>query len=97
MRLVNCSSLQLEEFLGTNILDYAILSHRWEEEKVSFVDFIRNQAAAKDKRSFRKIFLTCRQALAEGFGYAWVDTCCIRNVAQMIMPYESGGCRRQER
>jgi hypothetical protein len=77
MRLISCSSLQLEEFFGTNIPDYVILSHRWEEEEVSFADFTHNQSAAQAKRGFRKIDLTCRQALEDGWKYAWVDTCCI--------------------
>jgi hypothetical protein len=77
MRLINCSSQQLEEFFGANTPDYVILSHRWEEEEVSFADFTRDRAAARAKRGFRKIDLTCRQALADGYKYAWVDTCCI--------------------
>jgi hypothetical protein len=77
MRLINCTSLQLEEFYGANVPDYVILSHRWEEEEVSFADFTRNQATAKAKLGFRKIDLTCRQALKDGWHYAWIDTCCI--------------------
>jgi hypothetical protein len=86
MRLINCSSLQLEEFIGTNIPEYVILSHRWEEEEVSFAEFTRDQAAVKAKRGFRKIDLTCRQAVEDGYQYASVDTCCIRNVALVTMP-----------
>jgi hypothetical protein len=77
MRLINCSTLQLEEFFGANIPDYVILSHRWEDEEVSFADFTRDQAAAQAKRGFRKIDLTCREAIEDGWQYAWVDTCCI--------------------
>jgi hypothetical protein len=77
MRLINCSTLQLEEFFGANIPDYVILSHRWEDEEVSFADFTNNQGTAQTKRGFRKIDLTCRQALEDGWQYAWVDTCCI--------------------
>jgi hypothetical protein len=77
MRLINCSSLQLEEFFGRYIPDYVILSHTWEKEEISFADFTRDQAAAKTKLGFRKIDLTCHQALKDGWQYAWVDTCCI--------------------
>jgi hypothetical protein len=77
MRLINCSSLQLEDFIGTNIPEYVILSHRWEEEEVSLTEFTRDLAATKAKRGFRKIYLTCRQAIEDGYQYAWVDTCCI--------------------
>jgi hypothetical protein len=77
MRLINCSSLELEEFIGSNIPEYVILSHRWEEEEVSFAEFTRDKTAAEAKRGFRKIDLTCRQALKNGYQYAWIDTCCI--------------------
>ncbi|KAK0655719.1 hypothetical protein B0T16DRAFT_424448 [Cercophora newfieldiana] len=62
MRLINTATLQFEEFIRQNIPEYAILSHTWEEEEVSFADIILK---------------TCEIAQSEGHGYAWVDTCCI--------------------
>ncbi|CAN9217397.1 unnamed protein product [Alternaria alternata] len=44
MRLINCSTLQLEEFFGHNIPRYAILSHTWGDEEVSFADFVSSQS-----------------------------------------------------
>ncbi|PMD16891.1 hypothetical protein NA56DRAFT_649170 [Hyaloscypha hepaticicola] len=38
MRLLNSSKLTLHEFFGSNIPKYAILSHRWEDEEVTFQD-----------------------------------------------------------
>jgi hypothetical protein len=34
MRLINCSSMEFEEFIGDRIDPYAILSHTWGEEEV---------------------------------------------------------------
>jgi hypothetical protein len=36
MWLVNCRTLKLEQFVGSNIPKYAILSHTWEKEEVRF-------------------------------------------------------------
>jgi hypothetical protein len=47
MRLLNATSLLFEEFLGKNIPEYAILSHTWEDEEVSFKDMENHTAARK--------------------------------------------------
>lgn len=39
MRLINIETLALEEFFGDSILRYAILSHTWEAEEISFQDY----------------------------------------------------------
>ncbi|KAI2617937.1 HET-domain-containing protein [Hypomontagnella submonticulosa] len=75
MRLINCRTEKFEEFVQ-NVPAYAILSHTWGEEEVSFCD-MSDPDSAKRKRGFRKISDTCQVALAEGYDYAWVDTCCI--------------------
>ncbi|KAH6881269.1 heterokaryon incompatibility protein-domain-containing protein, partial [Alternaria rosae] len=75
MRLINCSTLQLEEFLGTDIPRYAILSHTWGDGEVSFADFTSGQPTVRS--GYQKIIFTCQQAIKDKIGYAWVDTCCI--------------------
>ncbi|KAH7088121.1 heterokaryon incompatibility protein-domain-containing protein [Paraphoma chrysanthemicola] len=77
MRLIHCRSLQLEEFLTSDLPAYAILSHTWASDEVSFASFTSDLAAAKLKTGFRKIDFTCKQAIADGLEYAWVDTSCI--------------------
>lgn len=76
MWLINASTLELEEFIGTEIPKYAILSHTWEEQEVSFKD-MRSRRKREAKKGFAKIKKTCRLALKDGLQYAWVDTCCI--------------------
>jgi Heterokaryon incompatibility protein (HET) len=75
MRLINVVTFELEEFFEPDIPEYAILSHTWAKEEVSFSIF--NTPAASHKDGYRKIRFTCRQALISGLQYAWVDTCCI--------------------
>jgi hypothetical protein len=77
MRLINCSTLRLEEFIGTEIPRYAILSHTWDGGEVSFADLTLRQATASTRAGYQKIVFTCKQARRDGLGYAWIDTCCI--------------------
>lgn len=55
---------------------YAILSHTWEHEEVSFQQF-QDLDLARTMAGFAKIQSTCTLAQARGLDYAWVDTCCI--------------------
>ncbi|KAL6401311.1 Vegetative incompatibility protein HET-E-1 [Ilyonectria robusta] len=75
MRLINAATVQLEEFYGDAIPEYAILSHRWLDEEVSLQDL--QSGAGTSKAGYRKIQLCCEQAVRDGLSYAWVDTCCI--------------------
>ncbi|KAF7549886.1 hypothetical protein G7Z17_g6080 [Cylindrodendrum hubeiense] len=78
MRLINVHTLRLEEFDNPALVpDYAILSHRWGDEEVSFED-MKDLAVAQTKTaSFSKILGTCEAARVQGPQYIWVDTCCI--------------------
>ena len=75
MRLINTETGQFEEFIGRKVPKYAILSHTWEEEEVSFQDM--TNGAFEKKKGYAKISKTCQLASAAGYRYAWVDTCCI--------------------
>lgn len=56
MWLLNASTRRLEYSIGSNAPKYAILSHRWEDEKVSFDD-IHN--SPKRLEGYRKFDLCC--------------------------------------
>jgi hypothetical protein len=75
MRLLHSKTLKLKNFEGDQCPPYAILSHTWEEDEVSFQD-IQGYDADK-KAGYDKIRHCCQVAAADGFEYAWVDTCCI--------------------
>lgn len=79
MWLLNTTTLALEEFIGSHIPSYAILSHTWEDGEILFRD-IQNgldSAPAVGKKGYRKIKAFCQLAAADGASYVWVDTCCI--------------------
>jgi hypothetical protein len=75
MRLLDTTTYILSEFQG-DIPAYAILSHVWEQEEVTFSDIAALNKAAKMK-GFAKIVGPCKTSLKEGLKYIWIDTCCI--------------------
>ncbi|KAF8866381.1 hypothetical protein BDZ45DRAFT_667668 [Acephala macrosclerotiorum] len=75
MRLLNTTTLKLREFFGKQTPQYAILSHRWEKEEVTYQDLIAGRGPGMEGYSKVKGF--CAQASSEGWQWAWIDTCCI--------------------
>jgi hypothetical protein len=75
MRLLNSLTVLLDVFPDDRIPQYAILSHRWEDDEVSFEDM--QNGNAKQKKGYVKIQQTCQQAVKDGYAYVWIDTCCI--------------------
>jgi Cdc6-like AAA superfamily ATPase len=54
---------------------YAILSHTWGGQEVTFDDLQSHKG--KDKAGFKKIQFCAQQAERDSLHYFWVDTCCI--------------------
>jgi hypothetical protein len=87
MRLINTKTGLLEEFIGDDIPEYAILSHTWEKDEISLQEFQRltdpdfandpKTSVGKAKAGFIKIRGCVELAASKGIPYAWVDTCCI--------------------
>lgn len=77
MRLLETCNFQLIDFLADEIQPYAILSHTWGrgEDEVLFADM--EEGRAEGKAAYKKVQYSCKQAAAHGFGYIWIDTCCI--------------------
>ncbi|KAK7462463.1 hypothetical protein VKT23_008064 [Stygiomarasmius scandens] len=75
MRLLNTKTFRLEEFY-VDIPPYAILSHTWEEEEITFKD-IQIPEVAKYKAGWRKIDSACAHARKYDFKWIWIDSCCI--------------------
>ncbi|KAH6693384.1 hypothetical protein BKA61DRAFT_647795 [Leptodontidium sp. MPI-SDFR-AT-0119] len=71
MRLLEARSKQFAEFFD-QIPPYAILSHTWGPNELTFKDVERNGYVPS-----QKIDGCCEQALKDGLNFAWVDTCCI--------------------
>jgi hypothetical protein len=82
MRLINTHKfiqegrIHFEEFYDDEIPSYAILSHTWERnQEITYQNC--NSDESKSKSGFVKIRKTCELAIMYGFGFSWVDTCCI--------------------
>jgi len=74
MRLINSTTHRLKKFSG-EIPEYAILSHTWEEEELTFQAV--QEPNARDMAGYAKVEGCCAQAKRDGFNYVWIDTCCI--------------------
>ncbi|KAF4629091.1 hypothetical protein G7Y89_g9061 [Cudoniella acicularis] len=75
MRLLHTKTYRLHSITDVPP-PYAILSHTWGNEEVSFKD-TSNYASTRTKEGWRKIFSSCRRASDDGWEYIWIDTCCI--------------------
>jgi hypothetical protein len=71
MRLLKAASFQIMGFLDERVAPpYAILSHQWATDEVSYHD-IQNLERVRQKGRFRKIEFACKQALVDGLDHVW--------------------------
>ncbi|RMY97404.1 hypothetical protein D0862_08084 [Hortaea werneckii] len=71
-------TLQLIQVWGEEIPPFAVLSHTWSrdpDDEVLFAD-IKNGTAAT-KSAYWKVQDAIKVAMLDGYGYLWIDTCCI--------------------
>ena len=66
MRLLNANTLVVQECFG-EIPPYAILSHTWETEEVTFQDFLEGDAASL--KGYEKLTGCCKQATSDGLEF----------------------------
>lgn len=77
MWLIDTETFRLESFQGGSPR-YAVLSHTWGSDEVTFADFHDQHNTTREKKAgYHKLKLTCEQARKDGIRYAWIDTCCI--------------------
>ncbi|KAI0425492.1 heterokaryon incompatibility protein-domain-containing protein [Xylaria sp. FL1042] len=80
MRLIHSQTLQLHEFehSSSSVPPYAILSHTWGDDEVTFRDMSSvPMHRLAHRKGFTKIIGTCRLAREHNLEYVWIDTCCI--------------------
>jgi len=80
MWLLDTSTLELRDFVGADIPPYAILSHTWGPDEVSFRDMSKDRKVTRLralKAGYAKVQKCCEKALQDGHKYVWIDTCCI--------------------
>ncbi|KAI1478725.1 HET-domain-containing protein [Daldinia eschscholtzii] len=75
--------LKLIEKRPDKLLRYAILSHTWEDDEITFNDIESGGATyasvktAAARASLSKLLGACTQAANDGYEYIWIDSCCI--------------------
>ena len=62
MRLINVNTFVPKEFSDADVPHYAILSHRWEKEEVTYQDLMSGRG--KDMIGWKKIVGCCELAWA---------------------------------
>ncbi|ETS78361.1 hypothetical protein PFICI_10423 [Pestalotiopsis fici W106-1] len=86
MRLLHSASLELHNFNDNEIPPYAILSHCWGRDEISYQDMQMYQletsspcgeSSIRRKLGFQKIESSAKLAFEQGFDYIWIDNCCI--------------------
>ncbi|GJN77985.1 hypothetical protein PLIIFM63780_001478 [Purpureocillium lilacinum] len=77
MRLLNTTTFQLVLFSDDHVPPYAILSHTWADEEVSFESLSGAATPPTHLRGWAKIAETCAASRALDLAHVWVDTCCI--------------------
>lgn len=87
MRLIDVKSLlvdswhpRLTSFEEPEEVRYAILSHRWQEDEVTFQDVSHPSGISLKnhmKSGYQKIIHAARTAKRYTYDWLWVDTCCI--------------------
>ncbi|KAI0095561.1 heterokaryon incompatibility protein-domain-containing protein [Nemania sp. FL0031] len=92
MRLLKTDKLcrlELVEVIESTTPAYAILSHTWGDEEVTFQELqslshrrwsraiLKSASMIKAKKGFVKILNAAALAAKNGYQYIWIDTCCI--------------------
>lgn len=78
MRLLHSRHLTFHSFVDyESVPKYAILSHLWEEDEVTYKEMRKRPHEVAVKKGYQKINSCAQQALEAGLDYFWIDTCCI--------------------
>jgi hypothetical protein len=77
MWLLDSKTLELKLYYDNAIPHYAILSHVWGENEISFQQNNGSRTEIESHAGYIKIQKCCAQAAMDGFEHAWIDTCCI--------------------
>jgi hypothetical protein len=77
LRLELSGDLRPVEFVGSDIPQYAILSHTWgpDHKEITLKDLV--DGIRRSKAGYRKLIFCAKQAKQEGIQFCWIDTCCI--------------------
>jgi hypothetical protein len=74
MRLINATTLSVTAFVSDLVPPYAIVSHTWGTDEVSFEDLSKPWVSWQNQDGFLKIKYSCLQAVKDGLEWVWLDT-----------------------
>ena len=76
MRLLNSSTYEIKEFVSDEgTPPYAMVSHTWDDEEVSFQDWqTLCPGVVSRRKGYQKISYACAQAIKDGIAWLWIDT-----------------------
>lgn len=80
MRLINVETNQFEWHVNAEKVKYAILSHTWGVEEISFQEYVNEDFKTPNgdlKKGYYKFQYTRMQAITDGIPFIWIDTCSI--------------------
>ena len=76
--------IKVLEFGDDEATEYAILSHRWLAQEMDYNEMVNlakmdgeERDEIRQRDGYTKILQSCKQAQKDGYGWLWVDTCCI--------------------
>ena len=75
MHLLDTTTIKLSEFFDADTPKYAILSHTWRKNEVTFQDLDR--VRSEGPQAYSKIAACCAKAASHDYQWVWIDTCCI--------------------
>src|ERR1700760_2388440 len=75
MRLLSTTNYELQDYFHAKVPKYAILSHTWEDEEVTYEDIKSGNFTSM--KGFDKLHESCRIAKENQYEWIWIDTCCI--------------------
>ena len=82
IRLLNTRTLRFVWVTDPDQVDYAILSHVWSVHgEQSFEDVDSVISPTSNRHISEKIRRCCAYALAEGYEFVWIDSCCINQTS----------------
>lgn len=85
MRLLHTKDLVFKDFIGQNIPPYAIISHRWSDEEITYSEFLNDRLKLLNGQckgyGWSKIAMGCTIAHQDGYDWMWIDTICINKTS----------------
>ena len=75
MRLIHSTNLEFRDFFDSDLPNFAILSHCWDGNEVSYYDFLNQTLGDARSPKMKKILDCCALAKEAQLDWVWVDTC----------------------